>query len=117
MKVDDNDDDDENMEHTPSENSMTMTEGSFVIIKPATIEGDALTNIRNGDPDVYDVNVLAWDSPVSPLHLAILEGHISVIELLISKFGADVLLPPVKILYRYMKQPNAAILTLVLVAH
>ncbi|MCJ1387609.1 hypothetical protein MMC18_000452 [Xylographa bjoerkii] len=108
-------DDDKNMEDASSDESTTMTEGSFVKIKPEAVEGEAMMDIEDGDPDVYDVNVLAWDSPVSPLHLAILGGHIPVIEILVSKFGADVLLP-VKILDDYSKQPSAAILTLVLAA-
>jgi len=58
----------------------------------------------------------AWDSPASPLHLAILGGNVSVIELLVSRFGADVLLP-IKLVNDYNKQPRAAILTLVLAAH
>lgn len=65
---------------------------------------------------VLETNLLsAWDSPVSPLHLAILGGHLEVIEMLISKFGADVLLP-VKLVNDYSKQPRAALLTLVLAA-
>ena len=58
---------------------------------------------------------IAWDSPVSPLHLAILGGHIPVIEMLISKFGADVLIP-IKLVHKHNRQPRAAILTLVLAA-
>lgn len=59
--------------------------------------------------------ILAWDMPVSPLHLAILNGHIAVIEMLVSKFGADVLLP-VKLINAYSRSPRGAILTLVLAA-
>ena len=65
------------------------------------------------EPDVYDVNVLAWDTPVSPLHLAIAHGHTEVVKVLVQDFGADVLLP-VKLLNQYNKSPRAAILPLVL---
>jgi ankyrin repeat protein len=37
--------------------------------------------------------VIAWDYGLSPLHLAILNGHLEIIELLVSEYGADVLLP------------------------
>jgi hypothetical protein len=90
-----------------------MTEGSFV--KVPGPNGDSGTpNPDNEDkPDVYDVDVLAWDYPFSPLHLAIMGGHLDVIELLVSIFGADVLLP-VKLLDSYNHTPGAAILILVL---
>ncbi|MCJ1478364.1 hypothetical protein MMC13_007044 [Lambiella insularis] len=52
---------------------------------------------------------------MSPLHLAILGGHIEVIETLVTKFGADVLLP-VKLVNDYNNQPRAALLILVLAA-
>lgn len=65
------------------------------------------------DPDIYDINVLAWDSRASPLHLAILNGHVDVVEELVSSFGADPLLP-IKLVNNYNSSPRAAILTLVL---
>jgi len=45
------------------------------------------------DPDVYEIDVIAWDYGLSPLHLAILNGHLDIIQLLVSEYGADVLLP------------------------
>lgn len=45
------------------------------------------------DPDIYKIDVIAWDYGLSPLHLAILNGHLDIIELLVSEYGADVLLP------------------------
>lgn len=109
---------DEDMEDVSSEESAestTMTEGSFVKISDKSAsEGVTLPEDEEDDePDVYDVNVVAWDAPVSPLHLAILGGHIAVIKTLISTFGADVLLP-VKLVDSYSRNPRAAILTLVL---
>jgi ankyrin repeat protein len=105
--------DDGPMEDSDSPNSDRMTEGSFVKV-PGPNEDSGTPDTNNKDkPDVYDVNVLAWDYPVSPLHLAIMGGHLDVIELLVSIFGADVLLP-VKLLDSYNHDPAAAILTLVL---
>lgn len=103
------DDDDE------SDESHTMTEGLFVKVRPVNSEeGQTMLDDKHRDElNVYDVNILAWDSPVSPLHLAILGGHTDVIETLCSIYGADVLLP-VKILDAYSRGPRAAILTLIL---
>ncbi|KAJ5979696.1 hypothetical protein N7481_006994 [Penicillium waksmanii] len=70
---------------------------------------------ENGlDPDIYDLNVAAWDNLASPLHLAILHGHVETVEELVTSFGADVLLP-IKITSEYDKRPRGAIMTLVLV--
>jgi len=93
-----------------------MTEGSFVKIgngKPT--DEDALDGIDESEPDVYDVNVVAWDTPVSPLHLAILGGHTEVIKILVGTFGADVLLP-IKVVDMYSRNPKHAVMTLVLAA-
>lgn len=65
------------------------------------------------DPDVYDINVIAWDHGLSPLHLAILNGHLNVIELLVSEYGADVLLP-VKLVQPGTGNARGAIMTLIL---
>ena len=90
-----------------------MTQGSYVRVKDkeATDADDANAD----DPDVYDVNVTSWDYPVSPLHLAIMGGHIETVETLVDTFGADVLLP-IKIKDEYSQDPRSAILTLVLAA-
>ncbi|KAJ5159781.1 uncharacterized protein N7482_006785 [Penicillium canariense] len=66
------------------------------------------------DPDIYDINVVGWDNLASPLHLAILHGHVETVTELVTSFGADVLMP-IKITDDYSKQPRGAILTLVLV--
>ena len=93
-----------------------MTEGSFVkIVDKKGVDEDALDGKDNSEPDVYDVNVVAWDTPVSPLHLAIIGGHSKVIKTLISTFGADALLP-IKIIDEYSRSPKHAIMTLVLAA-
>ncbi|KAL4918997.1 hypothetical protein BDW62DRAFT_56761 [Aspergillus aurantiobrunneus] len=113
-------DSDAEMVDSPSDDedsyAHSATTGSFVKVKKKEEEqGESSVPDDAGelDPDVYDINVLAWDSKTSPLHLAILNGHIAVVEELVSSFGADVLLP-VKLVHPYNKSPRAAILTLVL---
>ncbi|TRX88447.1 hypothetical protein FHL15_010637 [Xylaria flabelliformis] len=71
-------------------------------------------NMKNqNDPDFYTIDVVAWDSKCSALHLAILGGHCDVVKLLCQEFGSDPLLP-VKIGDGSYGNPNIAILTLVL---
>ena len=94
--------------------TFSMTQGSFVKIPPTEKTEEVKMDKELEGPDVYDVNVLAWDAPVSPLHLAIICGHTEVIRLLVSKFGADVLLP-VKHSSGESESPYA-ILTLMLAA-
>jgi ankyrin repeat protein len=91
------------------------TEGSMIDIKSLNINADdkAPDGDDENDPDVYDVNVLAWDTAISPLHLAIINGHLDLVQVLVQEFGADVLVP-VKLFNDHDKSARAAILTLVL---
>lgn len=99
-------DEDEDMDAT--------TEHSMVHIKEHKSGADAnvLPEDDEDEPDIYDVNVTAWDVPASPLHFAIVNGHVDVVRCLVSDFGADVLLP-VKLFNDHDKSARAAILTLV----
>ncbi|KAF2148592.1 ankyrin [Myriangium duriaei CBS 260.36] len=91
-----------------------MTQGSFVRVKGGRDESiDAEAD--KDEPDVYDVNVLAWDYPTSPLHLAIMGGHVDAVKTLVDTFGADLLLP-IKIKDDYSNEPKASILSLMLAA-
>ncbi|KAK4541342.1 hypothetical protein LTR36_008100 [Oleoguttula mirabilis] len=91
------------------------TENSMVKIKTPSPEPDdkAFASDDDDGPDVYDVNVLAWDTAASPLHLAIIMGHVGVVKCLVQEFGADVL-TPVKLFNDHDKSARAAVLTLVL---
>jgi ankyrin repeat protein len=75
------------------------------------------------------VDVIAWDCGLSPLHLAILNGHLDIIELLVSEYAADVLLPVKlvcsltittitdlihRLVHHNSNSPRAAIMTIVL---
>ncbi|KAL4780690.1 ankyrin repeat-containing domain protein [Aspergillus varians] len=114
-------DDDEEMIDNPSDDddanayAHSHTTGSFVKVNKDEAEEQAMVSEDSSElgPDIYDINVLAWDNNASPLHLAILNGHIAVVEELVTSFGADVLLP-VKLVHSYNSSPRAAILTLVL---
>ncbi|KAL9009632.1 MAG: hypothetical protein Q9173_005358 [Seirophora scorigena] len=106
---------DESMSEVSSEAETATTEGFVKVADRKTSDEDALDGDVDSEPDVYDVNVLAWDTPVSPLHLAILGGHNEVIKTLISTFGADALLP-IKIVDSYTRSPSHAIMTLLLAA-
>lgn len=103
-------DDDVELVSNPDDSSRTS--GSFVKVEAGSGSDDVFDAENELEPDVYDVNVLAWDSHTSPLHLAILNGHVDVVEELVASFGADVLLP-IKLLDS-QNSPTAAILTLVL---
>ncbi|KAH8602501.1 hypothetical protein B0O99DRAFT_606743 [Bisporella sp. PMI_857] len=95
--------------------SDSMTMGSFVKIDSKEKEkaDDGVLEDSPDDPDFYDVNVIAWDYGLSPLHLALLNGHLNVIETLASEYGADVLLP-VKLVEPGTSNARGAIMTLVL---
>ena len=102
------------VEDEDSNGSDQMTDASFVKVPADASTAPNMPDDENADePDVYNIDVLAWDSPVSPLHLAIIGGHIDAIEELVNNFGADVLLP-VKLVHAHNKSPRAAVLTLVL---
>lgn len=93
----------------------SMATGSFVKVKKddeSSAPAGAVPEDKEDDPDFYDINVVAWDSPCSAMHLAIICGHEEVVKLLCQEYGADILLP-VKF-FNEEKQPTAAILTLVL---
>ncbi|KAF6843514.1 ankyrin repeat protein [Colletotrichum musicola] len=90
----------------------SMATGSFVKVKDEEkSKEDLVLEESTDEPDFYKIDVLAWDVPCSPLHLAISEGHEEAVKTL-CEFGSDALLP-VKFLDSE-KQPTAAILALAL---
>ncbi|GAM82971.1 hypothetical protein ANO11243_009570 [Dothideomycetidae sp. 11243] len=115
FESDGDEDEDEDEDEDDSNDEDDITEGSFVRVKKQ--RSDAPPEIDNDadEPDVYDINVAAWDYPTSPLHMAILGGHVDAAKTLVDTFGADVLLPIV-LKNEYTKEPRATILSLVLAA-
>ena len=96
------------------QSTMSATSASFVKVENEELnEKDSNLDENQDDPDIYDINVVAWDVACTPLHIAIAEGNIAVAKELVQAFGADVLLP-VKLFNSFDKSPRAAILTLVL---
>ncbi|KAI1318143.1 ankyrin repeat protein [Xylariaceae sp. FL0255] len=90
--------DDELIEDAFSEDKgQSMATGSFVKVKKNKDAQDKAEDIPLDDdknePDFYKIDMIAWDSHCSPLHLAIIGGHCEVVKLLCQEFGADVLLP------------------------
>ncbi|KAH6682113.1 hypothetical protein F5X68DRAFT_233828 [Plectosphaerella plurivora] len=91
---------------------ISMATGSFVKVeKSDEAQADVDLDANTEEPDFYKSDVLSWDIPCSPLHLAIAQGHEDIVSLL-NEFGSDALLP-VKFL-NSDKQPTGAILTLAL---
>ncbi|KAL1954703.1 hypothetical protein VTO42DRAFT_807 [Malbranchea cinnamomea] len=118
LKADEDEDDIEKVSNASAEDDhVSFVTGSFVDVKKdegkQTITNPSSEVDTLNEPDIYDINVVAWDNKTSPLHLAILHGHTDVVEELVSSFGADVLLP-IKLLNEWDNNPRAAILPLVL---
>ncbi|KAH6610532.1 ankyrin repeat [Trichoderma cornu-damae] len=67
----------------------SIVTGSFVKVEKE--EEVALDEAEDG-PDYYQIDVLAWDIPCSPLHLAIAGGHEDAVKALCD-YGADSILP------------------------
>ncbi|KAK3310531.1 uncharacterized protein B0T15DRAFT_481869 [Chaetomium strumarium] len=112
---DDDESDGEMVDDAESDDgAQSIATGSFVKVgkKEAEPLDDPLAEDDDDEPDFYDINVLAWDTPCSALHYAIIEGHTEVVITLVQDYGADVLLP-VKFL-DYQKKPNAALTPLML---
>ncbi|KAK0733485.1 hypothetical protein B0T26DRAFT_669889 [Lasiosphaeria miniovina] len=113
--------DGELVEEDESDNeAKIMATGSFVRVESKTMPPDELVPVEDKEePNFYDVNVVAWDTPCSALHFAIMEGQVEAVKALcqgliavFKEHGADALLP-VKFLDNE-KRPSGALLTLVL---
>ena len=113
VEADSDDDDAEEIDLEDDDSLDDVTEGSSSFVKLSDKEKEVVIEDDAEGPDVFYVDVLAWDNPLSPLHLAIISGKVQVIKLLCDEYGADVLLP-VKILSRHDRTPESAILTLIL---
>lgn len=116
--VDDSVDDDMSIVSSESDSpGYATTEGSMVNID-ALSSPDVQSEDADDDPDepnFYDhPDILSWDNPVTPLHLAILNGHLNVIETLATEFGADIHLP---VVLKNGRSSSQAILSATLTLH
>ncbi|WEW58217.1 hypothetical protein PRK78_003685 [Emydomyces testavorans] len=80
-----------------SEGPYAATEGSMVMVQksPPQIE-DPVEGMEDGEdePNFYDnIDVLSWDTPISALHVALLNGHAEVVDIIATEFGANAALP------------------------
>lgn len=68
---------------TTDADTVSMVTGSFVNVeKEKETDDDLVPDEQEDEPDYYQIDVLAWDVPCSPLHLAISEGHEDAVKLL-----------------------------------
>lgn len=105
---DDDDDDDESEGRT--------TQGSFVVVGGGSVKmHDALEDDEN-EPDILEVDAVAWDTGAAALHFAICGGFLNTVRLLIDEYGADLKFPIKVVLHEIYGQPKQAILSLVLAA-
>lgn len=114
-KVKDEDDSDMADSDEDSPDDESSTSASFVKIDNDGMSEQSVdaTEHPESQLDIYDVNAAAWDSHASPIHLAILHGHVEIVKALVASFGADLSIP-VKHLHEYSRQPDASKLNLVL---
>lgn len=106
------------MEDSEEDNDADSETQGFTKVKPEKEQAkpEDSNDIPDDDaeePDFYDINVVAWDLKCTPLHFAIMGGHIPMIHLLVEEYGADVLLP-IKLVSADRYTGNKAILPLVL---
>lgn len=66
---------------------MSVTTASFIKVPRADSGEDIVSDEVHDEPDYYNIDVLAWDMPCSPLHLAIVGGHEGVVSLLCDVSG------------------------------
>ncbi|KAI2134268.1 hypothetical protein LOY86_006541 [Ophidiomyces ophidiicola] len=95
---DEDEDDDISVVQSVSDEAYAATQGSMVVIKKSTPEYENPPEEAEGEeddePNFYDnVDVLSWDTPISALHLALLNGHSDIVHILATEFGANVAQP------------------------
>ncbi|KAK2799263.1 hypothetical protein FQN50_008539 [Emmonsiellopsis sp. PD_5] len=86
---DPDEDDDISIVGSGTTSPYAASQGSMVIVdSPQSPDED---DDKEDQPNFYDdLGVLSWDIPLSPLHVAILNGHIDIIDALATEFGVDV---------------------------
>lgn len=75
----------EMVDYSDEDEDKSMQTESFVKVNKdddQSLHTDVVPEENQDDPDVYDVNVTAWDSPGSAMHFAIISGHEEIVRLL-----------------------------------
>lgn len=79
----DNDKDIELVDVTATSDQVSTTTGSFVKVDAEEpFNREAILDGAVDEPDFYKIDILAWDVPCSPLHLAIVNGHEDAVRVL-----------------------------------
>ncbi|ODH13718.1 hypothetical protein ACO22_06973 [Paracoccidioides brasiliensis] len=82
---------------TGPQSPYAATQGSMVIVTDPSKVTMEEQNDEEDEPNFYDnLGVISWDIPLSPLHVAILNGHVDIVNCLATEFGVDVNQPFVK---------------------
>ncbi|KAL3464857.1 hypothetical protein BJX64DRAFT_286043 [Aspergillus heterothallicus] len=97
-----------------STDHVSHSTGSFIKVPSGETSEEDLSAAGDSllSPDILAVDAVDWDLGASPLHLAILNGHLDAVDELVNMFGADVLLP-VKPPNKSARSQNLATLPLV----
>ncbi|PGH35322.1 hypothetical protein GX50_01786 [[Emmonsia] crescens] len=83
-------DDDISVVGSGTQSPYAVTQGSMIMVTDPSKAPPEEQNEDQNEPNFYDdIGVLSWDFPLSPLHVAILHGHVDIINSLTTEFGAD----------------------------
>ncbi|KAK6528988.1 hypothetical protein TWF694_004212 [Orbilia ellipsospora] len=78
--------------------SGTSVTSSFVHIEGGSENPDGNSRSNMGFNEIIDINMPDKANNMAPLHYAIFHGHTDIVKLLVSDFGADILLPIKKLI-------------------
>ncbi|OJD23371.1 hypothetical protein ACJ73_05275 [Blastomyces percursus] len=90
-------DDDISVVRSGTESPYAVSQGSMIMITDPSKTPPEEQGEDENEPNFYDdIGVLSWDLPLSPLHVAILYGHVDIITSLTTEFGANASQPFVR---------------------
>ncbi|KLJ08785.1 hypothetical protein EMPG_15784 [Blastomyces silverae] len=90
-------DDDISVVRSGTVSPYAVSQGSMIMITDPSKDPPEEQSEDENDPNFFDdIGVLSWDLPLSPLHVAILYGHLDIITSLTTEFGANASQPFVR---------------------
>ncbi|PGH11964.1 hypothetical protein AJ79_04551 [Helicocarpus griseus UAMH5409] len=111
----DEEDDDISLVKSGTQSPYAASHGSMVMVDNPKDPEDV---VDEDEPNFYeDVGVLSWDKPLSPLHVAILYGHLDIINSLATEFGADPSQPYIQKSRYHWSSPGQVVLSMLLSMH